>query len=187
MIQGCRYLRRSTDRWFLSKNSMTRLKDSWVGTGPVLLCNCLILITDIKGLYLYPCPNTTPGRLRVQHLLPKLLSRHQCPSRTRHQFVPSLYPGHVITYSRMLPSSRANSPSAEWWRTPDRKYVCRILWGDFPAEWRFFTKLGPQGSLFPVPIFGVNSLSLAKDKGKETRTLLEEDSLETLWQSSIRL
>jgi hypothetical protein len=26
----------------------------------------------------------------------------------------------------------------------------------FPAEWRFFTKLGPQVSLFPVPIFGVN-------------------------------
>jgi hypothetical protein len=26
----------------------------------------------------------------------------------------------------------------------------------FPAEWHFFTKLGPQVSLFPVPIFGVN-------------------------------
>jgi hypothetical protein len=27
----------------------------------------------------------------------------------------------------------------------------------FPAEWRFFTKLGPPVSLFPVLIFGVNS------------------------------
>jgi hypothetical protein len=26
----------------------------------------------------------------------------------------------------------------------------------FPAEWHFVTKLGPQVSLFPVPIFGVN-------------------------------
>jgi hypothetical protein len=26
----------------------------------------------------------------------------------------------------------------------------------FPAEWNFVTKLGPQISLFPVPIFGVN-------------------------------
>jgi hypothetical protein len=103
MIQGCRYLRRSTDRWLLSKNSTTRLKDSKVCTGSVLLCRCSIPITDIKGLYLYPCPNMAPGRLRVQHLLPKLLSRHQCPSRTRHQFVPSLYPSHVITYSRKLP------------------------------------------------------------------------------------
>jgi hypothetical protein len=35
MIQGCRYLRRSTDRWFLSKNSTTRLEGLKVGTGPV--------------------------------------------------------------------------------------------------------------------------------------------------------
>jgi hypothetical protein len=27
----------------------------------------------------------------------------------------------------------------------------------FPPEWYFVTKLGPQVSLFPVPIFGVNS------------------------------
>jgi hypothetical protein len=102
MIQGCRYLRRSTDRWLLSKNSTTRRKDSKFGTGPILLCRCSIPITDIKGLYLYPCPNTTPSRLRVQHLIPKLMLRRQCPSRTRHQFVPSLYPGHVITHSRKL-------------------------------------------------------------------------------------
>jgi hypothetical protein len=91
MIQGCRYLRRSTDRWLLSKNSMTRLKDSKFGTGAVLLWRCSIPITDIKGLYLYPCPNTTPGRLRVQHLISKLMLRRKCPSCTRHQFVPSLY------------------------------------------------------------------------------------------------
>jgi hypothetical protein len=101
-IQGCRYLRRSTDRWLLSKNSTTRLKDSKIGTGPVLLWNFSIPITNTKGLYLYPCPNTTPDRLRVQHLLSKLMSRRQCPSRTRHQFIPSLCPGHVITYSRKL-------------------------------------------------------------------------------------
>jgi hypothetical protein len=156
MIQGWRYLKRSTDRWLLSKNSTTRLKDSKFGTGLVLLCNCSIPITDTKGLYLYPCPNTTLGRLRVQHLLPKLMSRCQCPSRTRHQFVPSLYLGHVITYSWKPPFLSANSPFAEWWRTADRKYLYRILWGDFPTEWRFFTKLGPQVSPFPVPIFGVN-------------------------------
>jgi hypothetical protein len=82
MIQGCRYLRRSTDRWLLSKNLTTRLKDSKVGVRPVLLWNCSIPITNIKGLYLYPCPNTTPDRLRVQHLIPKLMLWCQCPSRT---------------------------------------------------------------------------------------------------------
>jgi hypothetical protein len=28
----------------------------------------------------------------------------------------------------------------------------------FPTEWRFFIKLSPQVSPFPVPIFGVNSI-----------------------------
>jgi hypothetical protein len=122
MIQGCRYLRRSTDRWLLSKNSTTRLKDSkgWCKAG--LLWNCSIPITNTKGLYLYPCLNTTPGRLRAQHSLTKLMSWCQCPSRTRHQFVLSLCPGHIITYSRKLPSPSANSPSAEWWRITDRKF-----------------------------------------------------------------
>jgi hypothetical protein len=31
-----------------------------------------------------------------------------------------------------------------------------MLCGKFPAEWCFFTKPGPQISLFPVPNFGVN-------------------------------
>jgi hypothetical protein len=99
MIQGCRYLRRSTDRWLLSKNLTTRLKDSMFGTGPVLLWRCSIPITDIKGLYLYLCPNMTPGRLRVEHLISKLMLRHQCPSCTCHQFIPSLY---WATSSRIL-------------------------------------------------------------------------------------
>jgi hypothetical protein len=29
----------------------------------------------------------------------------------------------------------------------------------FPVEWHFVTKLGPQVSLFLVPIFGVNNSS----------------------------
>jgi hypothetical protein len=57
------------------------------GTGPVFLCRCSIPITDIKGSYLYPCPNTTPGRLRVQHLVSKLMLRRQRPSCTRHKLV----------------------------------------------------------------------------------------------------
>jgi hypothetical protein len=110
MIQGCRYLRRSTDRWLLSKNSTTWLEwlESWHGAG--LLWNCSMPITNTKGSYLYPCPNTTPSRPRVQHLLPKSMPRCQCPSCTRHQFVPSLYSSHVIMYSRMLPLPSAKQP-----------------------------------------------------------------------------
>jgi hypothetical protein len=156
MIQGCRYLRRSTDRWLLSRNSTTRLKglESWHGAG--LLWNCSIPITNTKGSYLYPCSNTTPSRPQLQHLLPKLMPRRQCPSRTRHQFVPSLYWSHVITHSQMLPLPAWNSPSAEWRRAPDRRRFYRMFRGKPLAEWYSPTKLGPQVSLFPVPIFGVN-------------------------------
>jgi hypothetical protein len=110
MIQGCRYLRRSTGRWLLSKNSTSRLEglESWDEAG--LLWNCSMPITNTKGSYLYLCPNTTPSWPRVQHLLPKSMSWRHCPSCTRHQFVPSLYSSHVIMYSRMLPLPSAKQP-----------------------------------------------------------------------------
>jgi hypothetical protein len=123
MIQGCRYLRRSTDRWLLLKNSTTRLKDSKFGTGSVLLCRCSIPITDIKGLYLYPCPNTTPNRLRVQHLIPKLLLRHQCPSHTRHHVLPktSFFKCKQSFY-RMMAYHRPQVSLPN----PLRRFSCRI-------------------------------------------------------------
>jgi hypothetical protein len=89
MIQGSRYLRRSTDRWLLSKNSTTRLEglDSWHRAG--LLWNCSIPITNTKGLYLYPGSNMTPSRPRLQYLLPKINTMVSCPSRIHHQLVSS--------------------------------------------------------------------------------------------------
>jgi hypothetical protein len=114
MIQGCQYLRRSTDSWLLSKNSTTRLEglESWHGAG--LLWNCSIDLINTKGLYLYPGSNTTPSRPRLQCLLPKTNIMALCPSRTRHQFSPSLYSIHVITRFRMLSSfnrySRPQTP-----------------------------------------------------------------------------
>jgi hypothetical protein len=137
MIQGCRYLRRSTDRWLLSKKSRTRLKDSIFGTGPVLLWRCSIPITDIKGLYLYPCPNTTPGRLRVQHLMSKLMLRHQCPSRIRHQLVPSLYratspriPENFLLKAQTVPLPNDGA-------LPTASILYRILWEDFSSRMVF--------------------------------------------------
>jgi hypothetical protein len=91
MIQHCRYLRRSTDRWLLSKNSTTRLKrlKSWHGAG--LLWNCSIPITNTKGSYLYPGSNTIPSRQRLQHLLPKINTT--APSSVSHpsSICPLLY------------------------------------------------------------------------------------------------
>jgi hypothetical protein len=113
----------------------TKGLEGWHGAG--LLWNCSIPITNTKGSYLYPCPNMTPDQLRVQHLIPKLMLRCQCLSYTRHQFVPSFYLGHVITYSRKLHFKNANSPFAERWHIADRKHLYRILWGDFPCRMVF--------------------------------------------------
>jgi hypothetical protein len=154
MIQGCRYLRRSTDRWLLSKNSTTRLKDSMFGTRPFLLCRCLIPIIDIKGLYLYPCPNTTPGRLRVQHLMSKLMLRRQCPSRIRHQLVPSLYRAMSPRIPENFPLKAQTVLLSNDGVLPTASILYRILWEDFfLAEWYFVTKLGPQVSPSPVPFW----------------------------------
>jgi hypothetical protein len=89
MIQGYRYLRTSTDRWLLSKNSTTRLEglESWHGAS--LFWNCSIPITNTKGLYLYLGSNMTPSRPRLQYLLPKINTMASCPSRIHHQLVSS--------------------------------------------------------------------------------------------------
>jgi hypothetical protein len=87
MIQGCRYLRRSTGRWLLSKNSTTRLEGleslHWAG----LLWNCSITITNTKDLYLYPVSNTTPSRPQLQYLLPKTNNMTACRFCIHHQLV----------------------------------------------------------------------------------------------------
>jgi hypothetical protein len=157
MIQGFRYLRRSKDRWLLSKNSTTRLEglESWHGAG--LLWNCSIPNTNTKGLYLYPCSNTTPSRPRLQHLLPKINTMASCPSRTHHQSIPFFIsnPCHH-TFPNAFRFHPWNSSSTEWWCTPDRKRLYRTLWGKPSAEWCSYTKSDSHVSLFPVPILGVN-------------------------------
>jgi hypothetical protein len=158
MIQGCQYLRRSTDWWFLSKNSTTRLEglEGWHGAG--LLWNCSIPITNTKGLYLYPGSNTTPSRPWLQHLLPKINTMASCPSRTHHQFIPFFIsnPRHHA-FSNAFHFQPWNSSSAEWQCTPDRRRLYRTLWEKPSAEWCSSARFVSHVSLFYVPIFGVNT------------------------------
>jgi hypothetical protein len=88
--------------------------------------------------------------------------RRQCPSRTRHQFVPSLYPGHVITHSKnfLLKAQIVLLPNDSV--LPTASIFIESSEEIFPAEWHFVTKLGPQVSPFHVPIFGVNSTVQSK-------------------------
>jgi hypothetical protein len=160
MIQGCRYLRRLTDQWLLSKNSTTRLEglESWHKAG--LLWNCSISITNTKGLYLYPGSNTTPSRPWLQHLLPKIYTMASCSSRTHHQFIPSFISNpHHHAFPNAFCFHPWNSSSAEWRCTPDRRRFYRMLWGKPSDEWCSSAKFGSHVSLFRVPIFGVNNSS----------------------------
>jgi hypothetical protein len=91
----------------------------------------------------------TPNGLRAQYLIPNLsLSAISYPS------IRPFRSGHVIMQSRKI---SANSFLAERKQTADREPLCRIFL-EKPSFFRtdFFTKLGPQIRLLPVPNFGVN-------------------------------
>jgi hypothetical protein len=149
MIQGCRYLRRSTDRWTLSKNSTTQLKDSKVWRKAGLLWECSITITYIQASYLYP----VLARLLVDHehniwyliLTPKCecLSIHSSlPPRPRHHTIPRNQCKQSFCRTEANCRPQASLPN--------------LLKKSSSARRDFFTKLGPQIRLSPVPIFGVN-------------------------------
>jgi hypothetical protein len=92
----------------------------------------------------------TPNGLRAQYLIPNLsLNAIAYPS------IRPLCSGHVITQSRKI---SANSFLAERKLTADRELLCRIFLEKPSFSWTdFFTKLGPQFKLLPVPSFGVNN------------------------------
>jgi hypothetical protein len=97
----------------------------------------------------------TSNGLHAQYLIPNLsLSAITYPS------IRPFRSGHVITQSHKI---SANSFLAEQKQIADRGLLCRIFL-EKPSFFRtdFFTKLGPQFRLLPVPNFGVNSPHLEK-------------------------
>jgi hypothetical protein len=154
MIQGCRYLQRSMDRWLLSKNSTTRLKDSKVGTG-LVCCEIVRSLLQTRRVYIYTLVLT---RLLVDHeyninvlspmsvlhpssILPFIISRPHHYVSPNASFFKRKHP-----FCRMMAHYRPQVSLPN----PLRRISCRIV---------LFTKLGPPVSPFPVPIFGVNNRS----------------------------
>jgi hypothetical protein len=98
------------------------------------------------GFIFIHCPNMTPGGLRAQYLIPNLMPKHE-----------------FLSIHSSLPSVRATSPRdpvnpAQTVLLPNGS---KLMTAGIPVEsseeifpcWtRFVTKLGPQISLFPVPI-----------------------------------
>jgi hypothetical protein len=92
----------------------------------------------------------TPNGLRAQYLILNLsLSAIAYPS------IRPFRSGHIIMQSHKI---SANRFLAERKPTADRELLCRIFL-EKPSFLRtdFFTNLGSQSRLFPVPNFGVNS------------------------------
>jgi hypothetical protein len=99
MIQGCRYLRKSTDRWLLSKNSTTRLKDSKVGGGPVC-CEIVRSLLQAPRVYIYTLVLT---RLLVDYEY-NIHCLNLCPGANVHlaSVINSSLPYIQATSSRIL-------------------------------------------------------------------------------------
>jgi hypothetical protein len=150
MIQGCRYLWRSTDRWTLSKNSTTRLKDSRVWRKASLLWECFEYNYIQPGFIFIPYRSMTPGGLRVQYLIPNLSSKREClsihsslPLGPRHHTIPQNQRKQSLC--RTEANCRPQAPLPNLVKKPSF------------SRTDFFTKLGPQIRLLHVPNFGVNN------------------------------
>jgi hypothetical protein len=136
MIQGCWYLRRSTDRWLLWKNSTTRLDglECWHGRFVVILTLRIYIYTLVLTWLLEDhdyniyYPKITPWR----HV--RLVSITNSP--------PSLHPIHVITYSRMLPLSSVEQFFCRMMMYSRPQMPHRMLGWNPPAEWCSSGKFG---------------------------------------------
>jgi hypothetical protein len=105
----------------------------------------------------YPCSNTTPSRPRLQHLLPKIDT--PAPMSVSH---PSSIRPFFIFKPRHHAFPNASSSKRETTLLPNDNILptADAFTGCFEENLlpngAFSTKLGPQVSPFPVPIFGVN-------------------------------
>jgi hypothetical protein len=168
MIPGCRYLRRSTDRWLLSKNSMTRLEglESWHGAG--LLWNCsMIPITNTKGFYLYSVSNTTPSRPRLQYLLPKTYNITSCRFRIHHQLVSFFISGprhHALPNVSAFNRGTALLPNDDALPSPDRRRFLPNALKETSCRMVLSCQIRPICQFLPVPIFCVNILVRASEE-----------------------
>jgi hypothetical protein len=130
VIQGCRYLRRSTDRWTLSKNSTTRQRTQGFGVKPVCYENVSNTITYNQGSYLYP---VVAWLLEDYAYNIWYLTYH--PSANAYPSIRPFRSGHVITQSHEI---SANSPFAERKQLPTASFSVKSFWRNLPSPGQIF-------------------------------------------------
>jgi hypothetical protein len=103
------------------------------------------------GFIFIPCRGMTPGGLRAQYLIPNLSPKCEClsihsslPLGPRHHAMPQNQ--RIQSLYRTEANCRPQAP------------LPNLLKKSFSARRDFFTKLGPQIRLSPVPNFGVNTV-----------------------------
>jgi hypothetical protein len=101
------------------------------------------------GFIFISCPGMTPGGLRTQYLIPNLTPKCECLSihsslllGPRHHAIPRNQCKQSLCRTEANCRPQASLPN--------------LLKKSSSAGPDFFTKLGPQIRLSPVPIFGVN-------------------------------
>jgi hypothetical protein len=114
MIQGCRYSRKSTDRWTLSKNSTTRQRTQGFCVKPVCIENVSNVCYIHSGPIFIPCQ----AWLRMDLIRNLSLNAIAYPS------IRLFRSGHVTTQSRKISTTVF---LAERKRIADRGLFCRIL------------------------------------------------------------
>jgi hypothetical protein len=145
MIQGCWYSRRSTDRWFLSKNSTTRQRTQGFGVKPGCIENVSNICYIHSGSIFIPC-QAWPRMDLIPNLSLSAIA------------YPSIHPfrsGHIITQSHKI-STTVSLPNGS--KLPTAGPLCRIHLKK-PSFLRadFFTELDPPIRLLTLPNFGVNT------------------------------
>jgi hypothetical protein len=145
MIQGCRYLRRSTDRWTLSKNSTTRQRTQGFGVKPICIENVSNVNYIHSGSIFIPC-QAWPR----MDLIPNL-SLNAIAYPSIHLF----RSGHVITQN---PTKSAQQfPCRTEANCRSRTLLPNSSKETFLLPDGFLTELDPQVWLLTLPNFGVNT------------------------------
>jgi hypothetical protein len=130
MIQGCRYLRRSTNRWTLSKNSTTRQRTQGFGVKPVCIQNVSNIFYIHSGSIFIPC-QAWPQMDLIPNLSLSAIA------------YPSIHPfrsGHVTTQSHKI-STTVSLPNGRELPTADTS--AEFIWRNLPSAGRTPHRVGP--------------------------------------------
>jgi hypothetical protein len=109
-------------------------------------------INYIHPVFIFiPCLNTTPSGLRAQYLIPNLMPKCECLSiHSSLLSIRATSPCDPANPAQTVLLPNGNKLPTAGTSAESSKEI-------FPCRTEFVTKFGPQISILPVSIFGVNT------------------------------